>query len=165
MGTWERKLKGLTAGVALLAPVLGGCSSDINWSDIKLLPKAESLNQGSLSYSGQREDFTPPPAGQDELVGPEGQCPGGASETAGGGVSLQMTECEIVRRVGAPERVDIGGNERGERAVVLTYIVGPRPGVYRFASGRLKSIERAPEPPPAARPQRAAPAKKRSSSG
>jgi hypothetical protein len=28
---------------------------------------------------------------------------------------------------------------------------GERPGIYRFAEGRLKSMELAPEPPPAAR--------------
>jgi hypothetical protein len=78
-----------------------------------------------------------------------------------GGVALQMTECDVVRRAGAPERVELGANERGERAVVLTYARGPRPGVYRFAGGRLYSIERGPEPPAPARQQKAA-AKKRS---
>ena len=35
----------------------------------------------------------------------------------------------------------------GERATVITYIHGPRPGIYRFSAGRLTSIERAPEAP------------------
>jgi hypothetical protein len=59
-----------------------------------------------------------------------------------------MTECDVVRRAGAPEQLQVGADERGERAVVITYIRGPRPGIYRFAAGRLTSIERAPEPPP-----------------
>jgi hypothetical protein len=64
-----------------------------------------------------------------------------------GGIALQMTECDVVRRAGAPERVEFGTGQRGERTVVLTYIRGQRPGIYRFAGGRLYSIERAPEPP------------------
>ena len=58
-----------------------------------------------------------------------------------------MTECDVVRRAGAPEQLQIGADERGDRAVVITYIRGPRPGIYRFAAGRLVSIERAPEAP------------------
>ncbi len=63
-----------------------------------------------------------------------------------GGIALQMTECDVVRRAGAPEQVQIGTNERGERTAVITYIRGSRPGIYHFAAGRLTSIERAPEP-------------------
>jgi len=89
----------------------------------------------------------------------EGQCSGGdgqaaADSTAGGGlvaggIALQMTECDVVRRAGPVEKIDIGSDERGERAVTLTYLRGPWPGVYRFTGGRLVSIERAPGPPPA----------------
>jgi hypothetical protein len=78
-----------------------------------------------------------------------------------GGIALQMTECDVVRRAGAPERLEFGTNERGERTVVISYIRGGRPGIYRFAGGRLYSIERAPEPPPSARPQKSRPSKKR----
>jgi hypothetical protein len=127
-----------------------------------------------MSFSGHREEFSLRPPGPEDLVGPEGQCAGLAQsqvedqsgETAQmpavqGGIALQMTECDVVRRAGAPERVELGANERRERAVVLTYARGPRPGVYRFAGGRLYSIERGPEPPAPARQQKAA-AKKRS---
>ena len=58
-----------------------------------------------------------------------------------------MTECDVVRRAGAPEQLQIGADERGDRSVLITYVRGPRPGVYRFAAGRLVSIERAPEAP------------------
>ena len=64
-----------------------------------------------------------------------------------------------VRRAGTPERVEFGSTQGGERSVVLTYSRGVRPGVYRFASGRLVSIERGPEPAAPAR-QKAAPKKK-----
>jgi hypothetical protein len=71
-----------------------------------------------------------------------------------GGVGLQMTECDVVNRIGPPERVEIGQNERSERTATLTYIRGARPGIYGFVGGRLATIERAPEPPPAQRPAR-----------
>jgi hypothetical protein len=82
----------------------------------------------------------------------------------GGGIALQMSECEVVRRAGPPERLEFGAGERGQRNVVITYIRGPRPGIYRFSEGRLYSIERAPEPPPTAK-QKAKPAKKKSDRG
>jgi len=60
-----------------------------------------------------------------------------------------MTECEVVRRAGQVDKVDLAANDRGERSVVLTYLRGPAPGIYRFTAGRLTSIERAPEAPAA----------------
>jgi len=75
--------------------------------------------------------------------------PGG---TASSGIGLGMTECDVVRRAGAPEKIEFGTNERSERSVTLTYIHGMRPGIYTFASGRLVSIERAPEPPAPVKP-------------
>jgi hypothetical protein len=81
-----------------------------------------------------------------------------------GGIALQMTECDVVRRVGPPERLEFGTGERGQRTVVITYIRGARPGIYRFSEGRLYSIERAPEPPPTAK-QKSKPAKKKSDRG
>jgi hypothetical protein len=69
-------------------------------------------------------------------------------------VALDMTECDVVKRAGHPEKVDFGTNDRNERTVILTYIRGARPGIYRFAAGRLQSIERAPEPPPPPKPVR-----------
>src|SRR5207253_3057273 len=51
-------------------------------------------------------------------------------------------------------------DDRGERVVTLTYLRGAWPGVYRFAGGRLVSIERAPAPPPAPAKAQKAPVKK-----
>ena len=42
-------------------------------------------------------------------------------------VALDMTECDVVKRAGQPGQVNFGTNERGERAVVLTYLGGARP--------------------------------------
>jgi hypothetical protein len=152
-----------------LAPVIAGCSGD-GLSGINVIPKtSEVMRPDWLSYSGGKEEFSLRPTGPADLVSPEGQCagaepdpnaePGTLPTPAQGGVSLQMTECEVVRRAGTPERVEFGSNERGERAVVLIYTRGVRPGVYRFAGGRLVSIERGPEPAAPARPK-AAPKKK-----
>jgi hypothetical protein len=66
-----------------------------------------------------------------------------------------MSECDVVKRAGSPEQVQIGANDRNERTAVLTYIRGPRPGIYHFTSGRLTLMERAPEPPPQPKPVRA----------
>jgi hypothetical protein len=101
------------------------------------------------------------------MVNGEGQCaalePTAAAADAApavaptppGTASLGMTECEVVRRVGQPQRVEIGSDERTERTAVITYLQGVRPGIYRFRAGRLVSIERAPEPPkPEKKPQK-----------
>jgi hypothetical protein len=70
------------------------------------------------------------------------------------GIALQMTECEVVRVAGNTDRVEIGGNERGQRNVTLTYMSGPRPGIYRFVGGRLASMERVDVPVQAKKPQK-----------
>jgi hypothetical protein len=63
-----------------------------------------------------------------------------------GGIALGMTECQVVRRAGAPSNVSVGANEKGERKVVLSYLQGNWPGIYQFESGRLKTIDAAPVP-------------------
>jgi hypothetical protein len=72
------------------------------------------------------------------------------------GVGLGMTECEVVRIAGYTDRVEIGSNERGQRSVVLTYLSGERPGIYRFVGGRLTAMERVAEPPAPRKPARPA---------
>jgi hypothetical protein len=150
-------LAGLTA--------LAGCSSDLG--SINIIPKAD-LRPDWLSYSGHKEEFTLREAGAADLVGPDGQCAARrqeqATDAAAGtpaavGISLQMTECDVVGRIGAPDRVEFGSTERGQRSAVLTYTRGARPGIYRFAGGRLVSIERGAEPAPE-RPKKSAPQKK-----
>ena len=56
------------------------------------------------------------------------------------------------QRAGTPSNVAISAGEKGERKVVLTYLSGPRPGIYTFSAGRLNVVERAPEQPKAAKP-------------
>jgi hypothetical protein len=75
-------------------------------------------------------------------------------------IAFDMTECDVVRRAGPPDKAEITMSERGERNLILTYSRVDRNNVYRFFAGRLVSIERGqPLPPPP--PARPAPAKKR----
>jgi len=69
-----------------------------------------------------------------------------------GGIALGMTECHAVQRVGTPSSVAISTGDKGERKVVLTYLSGPRPGIYTFSGGRLNVVELAPEQPKSAKP-------------
>ena len=78
-----------------------------------------------------------------------------------GGIALGMTECQAVQRAGVPTNVAIIAGDKGERRAVLTFLSGPWPGIYTFADGRLKVIDRAPEQPkPAGAPAKKTPKKK-----
>jgi len=123
------------------------------------------------------------PVSPEDLVNPDGSCAAAAPETAAaapqasaggvaaapvgsegqifGGVALGMSECQVVRRAGVPSNVAMSA-ENNERQVVLTYASGNWPGVYTFASGRLKVVDALPEaqkPKPVAKKK---PAPKRS---
>jgi hypothetical protein len=151
--------------MAALVLALGGCSSDLSLNNLTLAPKPETLMRKPdwATFSAGKNDLALRPVTAADLINQDGQCPaaseqagspadstaGGGGATAAGGIALQMTECEVVRRVGPVEKFDLGANERGERTAVFTYLKGPSPGVYRFAAGRLVSIDRAPAPPPA----------------
>ena len=156
--------------LAAALPLLAACSSDLG--SINIIPNG-SLRPDWLSYSGHKEEFTLREAGPADLIGPDGQCaaaPGrqqqaaeATPETAAVGISLQMTECDVVGRLGTPNQVEFGTSPRGERSAVLTYTRGARPGIYRFTAGRLSSMERGAEPAPE-RPKKAAPQQKKRTS-
>ena len=141
--------------MATLACAMAACSSDLSLNGVTLVPKPETLLRKPdwATFSGGKNEFELRPVTAADLVSSEGQCDGGAgqasAEPVAGGIALQMTECDVVRRAGPVEKIDVGSDERGERAVTLTYLRGPWPGIYRFTGGRLVSIERAPGPPPA----------------
>ena len=123
------------------------------------------------SVTGLKETRLRPVTGED-LIDAEGRCaalaaqaPEVGAEQAStppgvplvpAGVALEMTECDVVKRVGPAEKVELGTNNRSERTATLTYIRGARPGIYHFIAGRLASVERAPEPPAPAKPARPA---------
>jgi hypothetical protein len=154
---WVSRLRWRLALAVALAAGVASCSTDLSLTNVTL-PKTESALRRPdwATYSGGARDFELRPITAADLVGPDGLCSGvgqasGFAEqgSSGSGISLQMTECEVVRRAGAVDKIDFGVNERGERAVVMTYTKGSWPGVYNFAGGRLVAIERAPGPPPA----------------
>jgi hypothetical protein len=147
---------------------LAACSSDLSLNNLTLVPKPETLLRKPdwATFSGGKSEFALRPVTAADLVNAAGQCAGEGEQAAAGaapvagGIALQMTECDVVRRAGAVDNIDFGSDDRGERIVTLTYLRGPLPGTYRFAGGRLVSIERAPAPPPAPAKSQKAPAKK-----
>src|SRR5262245_19403212 len=162
MQRFHRRLAGVAA-LAMCAPLIGACSSDMGAPSST---KPDVLRPDWLSFSGHKDEFTLRPPGSQDLVNADGQCAAAAVQPVAdpsadptmpalvqGGIALQMTECDVVRRAGSPDRVEAGANERGERSVVLTYMRGPKPGVYRFVGGRLASVERGQEAPAPARQQ------------
>jgi len=138
----------------VVVSVLGGCSADLSLNNVTLTPKPETL---ARKPEWGTPNFDRPITSAD-LVGANGQCsgppPGSSDPPVAGGIALQMTECDVVRRAGPVENIESGVTPRGERSVVLTYVRGPWPGIYRFAGGRLVSIEKAPVPPAPEKPQK-----------
>jgi hypothetical protein len=146
--------------IALFAVLsLAGCGS-LDFS----LKDAEWFNRPAM-FSKSLSIETPPlsdarPVSGADLISAEGYCAGmaapadtnamtsqGAAEPIQGnaGVAIGRTECEVARAAGSPDNVAITG-EGGRRMTVLTYVRGPRPGIYRFADGRMISMERGTEP-------------------
>jgi len=152
------------------ALALGACSMPD--TDSFRIPDASTLFR-PMSVTNYK-DNTLPPVAQADLVDAGGSCagayvpaPAGADQPAGqAGVSLQqagvplipatialeMSECDVVKRAGIAEKVEIGANDRKERTARLTYTRGQFPGIYNFVDGRLRLMERAPEPPAPAKP-------------
>lgn len=108
--------------------------------------------------SGPRDPVSFGATPADQLVSPEGQCAGETTVDAAAmparGIALGMAECQVVRVAGPIEKFEFGTNERQERTLLLTYTQGQHAGIYRFVSGRLVTIERAPAPPPPPKPVR-----------
>jgi hypothetical protein len=140
-------LVSLLAAMAAAAMV-AACSFNMPTAE-DILPNTPKFEFKSIAPARQLRPLSAP-----VLVGPDGSCAASAAEPefSGGGIALDMSECDVVQRAGRPDNIDISTDPGGTRAVVLTYTGGERPGIYRFASGRLKSIERGPEPPQPERP-------------
>lgn len=154
--------------VALLAALsLAGCSGfDTSLKDAEWFSKPTVL---SRSMSLETPPLSNPRAvAASDLISAEGYCAGMAApadanaltdasqvpaEAAQGsaGIAIGRTECEVARAAGSPDNVSITA-EGGRRMTVLTYLRGPRPGIYRFADGRVTSMERGAEPETQPRP-------------
>ncbi len=153
-----------------VALALGACAMP----DMDTFRMPDTSNFRPMSTSVLRDTSLRPVTAED-LVDGQGRCgaafpsmepntnphlpPDQPPSLTAGGIALDMTECDVVKRAGIPEKVEIGTNDRSERTAVLTYIRGERPGIYYFTSGRLSSLERGPEPPPQARPAKKPPPK------
>lgn len=154
------------AAVLFAALPLAGCGGlDFSLKDQEWFSRPAVFSR-SLSLETPPLSDTRPVSAAD-LISADGFCAGMASPAdanaltdaqqvpvepiqANAGIAINRTECEVARAAGAPDNISIS-NEGGRRITVLTYVRGPRPGIYRFADGRLTSMERAAEPEPAQR--------------
>jgi hypothetical protein len=162
----------LIAASALVA----GCSS-VNMSEMEFFPNKGQMFKSQSWGSGSRT--LPPdvmasgPVSPEDEVDAAGRCGAAQAPQANvavgtvagdlgstavtpteqgvvpGGIALGMTECQVVAHAGQPGQVDVGAGDTGQRKVVLTYTNGPWPGIYTFAAGRLKVIDRVAQPEPA----------------
>jgi hypothetical protein len=150
--------------------VLCGCADPSSWFS---RPADFLGSKGGYTYSDLGDAKRDRPVTANDLVDPNGGCPrpvaaaaAPAGRTAddsasllGGGVAIGMSECDVVQRLGQPSNVNLGQNPNGLRSAILTYSSGPRPGVYRFAAGKLTEMDRVEQPPMQA--EQKAPAKKK----
>jgi hypothetical protein len=154
---------GLIALLAL-APALAGCNSSLEQFQTEFMSKDAQWFQRSGRVFVRNISIDAPPLTPDkpvtaeDLVSADGACPGmapsanaladsgaGAPPPAGGTVALLHTECDVVRGIGAPDSVNISTAPGGGRMAVVTYLRGPRAGIYTFTGGRLSSIEAGPD--------------------
>lgn len=138
------RLRVIKRMLLVAAPLLAAACSSIR------VPTAEDLLPNTPKF--ELKSVAPArairPLGAPALINPDGSCTAAADPefAAGGGIALDMSECDVVQRAGAPDNIEFGTG--GERALVLTYVRGERPGIYRFRAGRLISMERGAEPEP-----------------
>ena len=167
----QNRMRGLALPVTMLALTLGACGSMEKVTE--LVPKASDFNVTSFEWNPYSKASMSVPSTfkrtsltAADYISADGNCAAAAAEDGSepkvaGAVALQMSECAVVRVLGAPEKVDIGANERGERLTKLLYSRGERPGLYSFTAGQLTEIARVAEPAPhrpqkpAAKPRRA----------
>jgi hypothetical protein len=174
--------KGSAAFAALaMALALSGCAdSTAGWFSKPLNLAGNNLG---YTYSQLGEARMDRPVTANDLVDANGACPNYAApatplaatgsadagspaslDTAsllGAGVALGMSECDVVARLGQPTAVNLGSNPNGTRSAILTFKSGPRPGLYRFNSGRLAEMDRVEVPPPPPQPEKKKTVKKK----
>jgi hypothetical protein len=174
----NRIANGISAAFLMLV-LLNGCAQ-IEYNTFRLPDINDKFRLPAMAAPVQVEPTKAITA--EELIDAQGNCAGSpmasaapaTAETAGndpvtlpsnpglavGGIGLGMSECDVVKRAGPPEKMTLGQNERSERTLVLTYLHNTRPGIYSFVAGRLATIERVDEPPPPPKPKAAKPKSK-----
>ncbi len=171
------------AGLLAAAGALAACSASLpDFSQFKLPSPRSVLPQNVDTYVPPVSRRALKPIGPGDLVDPQGMCAAAApppaatvaqgSETGAapvappvagpalpGPVGLEMSECEVVAAIGPPQSVNIATDEHGTRKVTMIFMGNERAGTYEFVGGRLKSLERGPEPPaPPPQPKKKKPA-------
>jgi len=145
-----RRMLARGAAIVALASGVGACGSVQNMvpdpANFRLPDRSTFLPTTSNSYAYPISPVTA--VGPADLVDGQGAC-AGVTPASPRGVSLDMTECEVVRALGQPQAVDLAPQPGGQRRVVMTYKTGERAGSYEFVGGRLTAIERGDEPSPA----------------
>jgi hypothetical protein len=151
-----RRMLARGAATVALASSLTACGSIQNMipdpGNFKLPDRTTFLPTTTTPYAPPLSPTNQ--VGPAELVDGQGQCAGAAppapdaASAAPRGVSLNMTECQVVLALGQPQAVDAALQPGGRRRVVMTYKTGEHAGVYEFVEGRLASVERGDEPPP-----------------
>lgn len=178
--------KGSAAFAALaMALALSGCAdSTAGWFSKPLNLAGNNLG---YTYSQLGEARMDRPVTANDLVDANGACPNyaapatplaatgsadagspassGTASLLGAGVALGMSECDVVARLGQPTAVNLGSNPNGTRSAILTFKSGPRPGLYRFNSGRLAEMDRVEVPPPPPQPEKKKTVKKKPAPG
>src|SRR5262249_6932744 len=176
---------GSRVAVLAAAGALAACSTSSipDFTQFKLPSARTVMPQNVDTYVPPVSARALKPIGPADLVDAQGVCaamapaPAAAdqgSETAApvaapvpgpaapGPVGLDMPECEVVAAIGLPRSVNIANNERGDRKVTMIFMGNGRAGTSEFIGGRLKALERGPEPPaPPPQPKKPATAKKR----
>lgn len=157
----------LVAVIALAAALSACADSDASW-----FPKPFDLfgRKVGYTYADLGETRKDRAITANDLIDANGACPAVAappqvSPPPGGSaipaaadpqfaapIGLGMSECDVVARLGQPTAINLGTNPNGERAAILTYRSGSRPGVYRFVGGRLNEMDSVDVPPPPPEP-------------
>jgi hypothetical protein len=177
-------------GALAVALALGGCANvDVENKDAWFSKPFQVVSRGggyTFSELQEAKERTRPITAND-LVAANGSCPPplavqqapaaaaanqpgsapAATDTSallGGGISLGMSECDVVFRAGAPNAVQIGKNPNGDRSAVLTFNSGPRSGIYHFEAGALMEVERVQTAPAPAQTAKKKPAPAKASS-
>ena len=171
------------ARAALLAAAgaLAACTTSVpDFTQFKLPSPRSVLPQNVDTYVPPVSVRAVKPVGPADLVDAQGMCaalapaptvgqgaeagaapavPPVAGPAVPGPVGLEMTECEVVTAVGPPQSVNIAADEHGARKVTMVFMGNERAGTYEFVGGRLKALERGPEPlPPPEQPKKKKPA-------
>jgi hypothetical protein len=172
---------GALAAVAIVFALSGCGNFDFDTSQFFSKPLDFVGHAGGYTFSELQETRQERPITPNDLVQQNGACPAppappqeqaspnspalpnnpGATPAAaadtdsllGAGISLGMSECDVVYRAGQPSGVQLGQSPNGERTAVLTFQTGVRSGIYRFERGRLVEMDRVaeqPSPPPQA---------------